>query len=334
MKEDKTPDTQEVPVYKDRSLIYMGVALAVIILIMGYLTLFVDDPMKIFNSEKEIEKVVEDGNSSLLKKSEAMDDIQVKKSLVRFIEAYYYDQRKGYFDPPSYFAPITETFYNYHHLNYERLRDLYWKRLSDKHRYSHKWIVSTLDFTRSGQDIIATYWAKESYFSSTHYIEYSADVKFEMIINEEGKIISLRDVEKKNENIVQVQRDTTAHQLNTADQPSSNAESSDTRIYDIALVEQKPEFAGGQKEMVKYLSNNIKYPPNARQANVSGKVYLSFIVEKDGSINDIRIKQGIGFGCDDEAIRVLRNSPKWKPGTVGGNAVRTFCILPINFQLD
>ncbi len=335
MEETNKPEHEDVPVYKDRSLIYMGIALGVIILIMGYLTLFVDDPMKIFNNEQKIDKLVDDGNSSIMKKSEQMDDVQMRKSLTRFIESYYYDQRKGYFDPPSYFAPITETFYNYHNLNYERLRDIYWKRLSDKHKFIHKWIVSTLEFSRQEQNVVATYWAKESYYSSTHAIEYSADIQFEMTINADGKIISLRDIAKRNENIVQVPRDSTSlQQPEQQNASASNDVSGENKVYDMALVEQKPEFASGPREMNKYLANNIKYPAAARQNEVSGKVYLSFIVEKDGALSDIKVRQGIGSGCDEEAMRVLRNSPKWKPGLIGGNPVRTFCILPINFQIE
>lgn len=334
MEETEKPE-EEVPVYKDRSLLYMGIGLGLLILIMGYLTLFVDDPWKIFRKDEVPEKVVDEGNSSILNKSESMSDEEVRASLVKFIEAFYYDQRKGYFDPPSYFAKITVTFYNYHNLNYQRLKDIYWKRLADMHNFSRNWVVSSLDFERKDSKIIASYWTKESYFKPSVREQYSADIKYEMIIDEEGKIESLRDIEVRNEVANKVAPDSAL--LNTElieASPAVAAQDADSKVYDMNLVESAPEFNGGQRELNKYISNNIKYPAAARQNNIQGKVYLSFIVEKDGSINDIKVKQGIGSGCDEEAIRVLRSSPKWKPGMIKGSAVRTYCILPVTFQLE
>ncbi|MGX5688419.1 energy transducer TonB [Arcticibacter tournemirensis] len=334
MEETEKPE-EEVPVYKDRSLLYMGIGLGLLILIMGYLTLFVDDPWKIFRKDEVPEKVLDEGNSSILNKSESMSDEEVRASLVKFIEAFYYDQRKGYFDPPSYFAKITVTFYNYHNLNYQRLKDIYWKRLADMHNFSRNWVVSSLDFERKDSKIIASYWTKESYFKPSVREQYSADIKYEMIIDEEGKIESLRDIEVRNEVVNKVAPDSAL--LNTElieASPAVVSQDADSKVYDMNLVESAPEFNGGQRELNKYISNNIKYPAAARQNNIQGKVYLSFIVEKDGSINDIKVKQGIGSGCDEEAIRVLRSSPKWKPGMIKGSAVRTYCILPVTFQLE
>ncbi|KAA8475547.1 TonB family protein [Arcticibacter tournemirensis] len=334
MEETEKPE-EEVPVYKDRSLLYMGIGLGLLILIMGYLTLFVDDPWKIFRKDEVPEKVLDEGNSSILNKSESMSDEEVRASLVKFIEAFYYDQRKGYFDPPSYFAKITVTFYNYHNLNYQRLKDIYWKRLADMHNFSRNWVVSSLDFERKDSKIIASYWTKESYFKPSVREQYSADIKYEMIIDEEGKIESLRDIEVRNEVANKVAPDSAL--LNTElieASPAVVSQDADSKVYDMNLVESAPEFNGGQRELNKYISNNIKYPAAARQNNIQGKVYLSFIVEKDGSINDIKVKQGIGSGCDEEAIRVLRSSPKWKPGMIKGSAVRTYCILPVTFQLE
>lgn len=331
MDELNKPDTEDVPVYKERSLVIMGIILGGIILIMGYLTLFVDDPMRLFGSKDKPEKVLDDGEDALLNKSENMNDDEVRRSLTQFIEAYYQDQRKGYFDPPSYFARITETFYNYHNLNYERLKDIYWKRLSDKRNYSHRWVVSSLDFKRDQQRIVASYWAKESYFNESLSESYSGDIKFEMTIDKDGKIVALRDIEKKNEKITIVPKDTVAVDPNAA---TSNAATESLKLYDATQVEVKPEFVGGAKEMNKYLSKNIKYPKEARKSNIQGSVYIGFVVEKDGSLSDVRIRQGIGSGCDEEALRVMKSSPNWIPGTVGGNPVRTYCVLPIGFSLN
>ena len=102
----------------------------------------------------------------------------------------------------------------------------------------------------------------------------------------------------------------------------------------FTVVEQQPEFPGGTSEMYKYLSKNIKYPGAASRANVSGKVFMSFVVNVDGSIQDVTVLKGLGFGCDEEAMRVVKAMPKWKPGKQSGRAVRVKYNLPINFQLE
>lgn len=335
MEETEKNTEEDIPVYKDRSLMYMGIGLGVVILIMGYLTLFVDDPWKSFRKEEDKPGKIEGSqNPSILNKSQSMSEDQVRESLVKFIEAFYYDQKKGYFDPPSYFAKITETFYNYHNLNYQRLKDLYWKRMEDMHNFSRNWIVSSLDFERSDSRIIATYWARESYFRPSLNEQYSGDIKYEMTIDEDGKIVALKELEKKNEQVSKVEPDSSMLVPATENMEEESGQTSDSKVFDMSIVEVQPEFNGGQRDLSKYISNNIKYPSAARQNHVEGKVYLSFIVERDGSLNDIRVKQGIGSGCDEEAVRVLKNSPKWKPGTVKGTPVRTFCVLPVAFQLE
>jgi TonB family protein len=102
----------------------------------------------------------------------------------------------------------------------------------------------------------------------------------------------------------------------------------------FTVVEKQPEFPGGTKAMYKFLGDNIKYPMAAARANVSGRVFLSFIVTTNGSIEDIKVLKGIGFGCDEEAIRVVSKFPKWNPATQDGQVVNVKYNLPINFQLD
>jgi hypothetical protein len=103
----------ENEVIKDPSLRYMAIGLGLIILIMGYLTLYVDDVNSFFSDKKEdVVTVIDDNNSDVLLENSNMTDEEVRGSLIKFIEAFYNDQRKGYFDPPSYFSPITRTYYN------------------------------------------------------------------------------------------------------------------------------------------------------------------------------------------------------------------------------
>ncbi len=102
----------------------------------------------------------------------------------------------------------------------------------------------------------------------------------------------------------------------------------------FTTVEQQPEFFGGQDALMKFLGKNIKYPSQATRANIQGRVILQFTVMPDGSIADIQTVKGIGFGCDEEAERVVRLMPKWKPGKQAGKAVRVRFTLPVYFSLQ
>ncbi|WP_234736767.1 TonB family protein [Tellurirhabdus bombi] len=107
---------------------------------------------------------------------------------------------------------------------------------------------------------------------------------------------------------------------------------SDNQIFTTA--ERLPEFPGGQEALYEWLSKNIRYPEEAMRANVSGRVSTSFVVNIDGSIQDIEILKGLGFGIDQEAIRLIEAMPRWKPGTQSGRSVRVRYNLPMNFRLE
>jgi protein TonB len=99
-------------------------------------------------------------------------------------------------------------------------------------------------------------------------------------------------------------------------------------------VEESPSFVGGVNEMYKFLGKNLKYPSAAQRANIQGKVFLKFIVEKDGSITGVETLKGIGFGCDEEASRVVKLMPKWIAGRQNGRNVRVLYTIPVFFKLD
>ncbi|MBR4198816.1 MAG: TonB family protein [Bacteroidales bacterium] len=99
-------------------------------------------------------------------------------------------------------------------------------------------------------------------------------------------------------------------------------------------VEKMPEFPGGEEKLYKYLRDNLKYPDMATQQNIQGKVYVQFVVEKDGSIANPKVLRDIGGGCGDEALRVVRAMPKWNPGIQRTKKVRVQYTLPVNFQLE
>ncbi|MBO7460743.1 MAG: energy transducer TonB [Bacteroidales bacterium] len=99
-------------------------------------------------------------------------------------------------------------------------------------------------------------------------------------------------------------------------------------------VEENPEFPGGTAKLLEYVQKNLKYPMMARESDIQGRVFVGFVVEKDGSISNVRVLRGIGGGCDEEAVRVVQTLPKFKPGKQRGNPVRVQYTLPIVFKLQ
>ncbi len=102
----------------------------------------------------------------------------------------------------------------------------------------------------------------------------------------------------------------------------------------FTIVEEPAGFPGGLKAFYKYLAETIKYPKQAKRMGIDGRVFVQFVVERNGVLTDIHVVKGIGAGCDEEAVRVLKNSPKWKPGKQRGRAVRQKMIQNIHFRLS
>lgn len=96
-------------------------------------------------------------------------------------------------------------------------------------------------------------------------------------------------------------------------------------------VQQAPSFPGGDDARTRYLQQNIRYPARAREKNIQGTVYISFVVEKDGRISMVKLLKGIGYGCDEEALRVVQAMPRWNPGRQHGQTVRVQIVLPLHF---
>jgi TonB family protein len=100
------------------------------------------------------------------------------------------------------------------------------------------------------------------------------------------------------------------------------------------IVDEMPEFPGGPDALYPYIRETLKYPGTAIEQGVEGIVYLTFVVETDGTLSDIKVLRGIGAGCDEEALRIVRGMPKWKPGKQRGVPVRVRYNLPIRFKLQ
>jgi protein TonB len=102
----------------------------------------------------------------------------------------------------------------------------------------------------------------------------------------------------------------------------------------FTIVEEMPSYPGGDQKMYEYLGKNIKYPQIARESSIQGRVFVNFVVEPDGSVSNVKVLRGIGGGCDEEAVRVVKSMPKWKAGKQRGKAVRVSYTLPVVFKLQ
>lgn len=102
----------------------------------------------------------------------------------------------------------------------------------------------------------------------------------------------------------------------------------------FTVVEETAAPIGGMSAFYEYVGKKIKYPAQARRMNIEGRVFVEFVIEKDGSITDVKAIKGIGAGCDEEAERILQMAPKWKPGKQRGKPVRQKMVLPIMFKLS
>ena len=127
---------------------------------------------------------------------------------------------------------------------------------------------------------------------------------------------------------VDVQEETVIKEVVIVDAPV--VEKAD-EIFDV--VENAPMFPGGMEAWNSYLFKNLKYPTQARRMGIEGTVYVVFVVNTDGTVQDVELLRGIGGGCDEEALRVVKGAPKWSPGKQRGRPVRVRMRLPIKFKL-
>lgn len=151
-----------------------------------------------------------------------------------------------------------------------------------------------------------------------------------------SEVMELQNLDPKLIHYIQVGKDRkTLFLALKKDEANFNALSEKAKIEGeiFTVVEDQPQFEGGMPAFSQYVASKLQYPAQATQQGIEGKVYVQFVVEKDGSLSNITTVKGIGGGCDEEAVRVLKESPKWKPGLQRGRAVKVRMILPITFKL-
>lgn len=168
-------------------------------------------------------------------------------------------------------------------------------------------------------------------------IKFTAPViKKDTEVNEDNEIKSQEELTntKVAISIADVKGNDEANGKDIADlkQVVTQAEPEAEKVFD--MVEQMPAFPGGQSELMSYLGKNIKYPTIAQENGTQGRVIIQFVVERDGSITDVRIARGVDPYLDKEAVRVVKSMPKWIPGKQNGKAVRVKFTVPVMFRLQ
>jgi len=232
--------------------------------------------------------------------------------------------------------------FNAHHM--DNLIKAKSERIEERNRYKH--LITWLSFCISISFIIIVFEWKT--FDEGSLVELaSLTDQFEDILDvpatqqppppppavQQPIVIEVPDEEEIEEDIaidldIEMTEDQVIEEIVAFDEPEE--EEAET-IFQI--VEETPTPEGGFQAFYKYLNKNLNYPAQARRMGIEGKVFLSFVVEKDGSITDIKVMKGIGAGCDEESVRVLKNAPKWTPGKQRGKPVRTRFSFPFIFKL-
>lgn len=142
------------------------------------------------------------------------------------------------------------------------------------------------------------------------------------------------DVQLDDVDILSSEDDASMAQVQTYTPPVVEEEEEESSTTIFTVVEEMPEFPGGQGELLQYLSKSIRYPVIAQENGIQGRVTCSFVVEKDGSVTDVQVLRGVDPSLDKEAIRVISAMPKWKPGKQRGKPVRVKYNVPVTFRLQ
>ena len=103
--------------------------------------------------------------------------------------------------------------------------------------------------------------------------------------------------------------------------------------YNLDELDVKPSYLGGDMALMTFIAKNVRYPQEAREKGIQGSVFVGFVIEEDGTVSNVKVVKGIGGGCDEEAVRVVKEMPKWCPGKKQGKSVRVSYMVLVNFRL-
>lgn len=158
-------------------------------------------------------------------------------------------------------------------------------------------------------------------------ISYSQTKKKE---NKSKKVVPTETIQEEKITITEINSNSDTETITTLSEDAPIFEQEDDNtIYNSAGIEVQPEFPGGNKILFTFISKNFKYTDEMKENEVKGRVVASFVVEKDGSLSDIKVIRSIGYGTEDEVLRILKSMPKWIPGEQNGKKVRCSYLIPI-----
>ncbi len=329
----------EPEIVPDKSVWRFAISMGVLVLLLAMLNIFLEDIRHLINPPPKADQYTAPVSQKPLENSYTLNKEEVKAAITKFIEAFYVDQKKGYFDPPSYFTTITDTYYNYHHLTHQQLKQLNQERRAAYQKQTLTWLVHTLNVVGRSDTLVVTYWTKQSYITASEMVQVNADILLELKLTKDGKICSLKELDVINLNTTSLVGTTnTVTQTvkqEPAPKPTDNAPkiNQEASIYDPGSLDTPPQYKGGQKKLLRFLNRNLRYPASAAEQGVEGKVFVYFVVDANGVLSNFKVLRGIGAGCDEEALRVVRLLPPWQAGTLNGLEVRSSYVLPITFML-
>jgi len=158
-------------------------------------------------------------------------------------------------------------------------------------------------------------------------ISYSQTKKKE---NKSKKVVPTETIQEEKITITEINSNSDTETITTLSEDAPIFEQEDDNtIYNSAGIEVQPEFPGGNKILFTFISKNFKYTDEMKENELKGRVVASFVVEKDGSLSDIKVIRSIGYGTEDEVLRILKSMPKWIPGEQNGKKVRCSYVIPI-----
>jgi periplasmic protein TonB len=143
----------------------------------------------------------------------------------------------------------------------------------------------------------------------------------------------IENINARQDTLIKRDNDTLNSKLTGGGGADSKAEADVEDPTPFQIVEEKPLYPGGIESLTKFLETNIKYPHVAKEAGIMGTVIVQFIIQKDGSVGEVKVVRGLGGGCNEEAVRVVSMMPKWTPGRQRGKAVRVTFHIPVIFNL-
>lgn len=185
-------------------------------------------------------------------------------------------------------------------------------------RFSPPEVIDSEDYTSSTEDRLAAEVSTDAPKTNPAVAEEKAVVADEISIEKEADKADAKGM---------------AYAKRAAESPAMKSVSGREEEVPLAFVEQMPQYPGGTEAMMKFISENLQYPKTASEMGISGKVILQLVIDKEGKVSDVKVLRGIGGGCDEEAMRVVKLMPAWKPGTQNGKPVTVYFILPILFNL-